>query len=566
MFENKYPYTDFSQLNLDWFLNKFKDLLAEQQRVSGRVQDLDETVQQFTTFVTNYFDDLDVQQEINNKLDAMVADGTLSALIAPLVGDDIQDSVTEWLNENVDPVGSAVVVDSSLSITGAAADAKVTGDDIGAINTTLNKLIEIYIEDGAAQSSVYYKKVTALNVNKKYAFDVTADASGTFKLEAGTTLSTSSMVDTIYEGAFEALVTKHISGYVPTGAYQYLRLSIASTGSWTVKVYEVYDNLAQIVSKNTSDISNAPVYKEISAADFVNAPYNSYIGNLDNGSIVRVTASYNALDYPQNKATTYTIITYGTPGNPCQIALSGNGLLFSRYKQAGGWSDWVTNNGIYTSNVVVASGSPYTDFNDFPVGSIVRVDTSNTLDNSPPGFNTIGHAELLPGPINAVCITYSETWYSPTYLCQICLIYRSLPAGDPRIAFRICTTIGGVKTWSAWSTLSEDGSLHATNKVVDINSYSTLTFDDFDDAPINTIYQVDYNVGSTIAHNPAPGKSGVLMTYAFSVSTRHGLVQTHFAFDNTPGTASMYFRYGFQQAPDVYAWTPWEKVNTTTQS
>lgn len=130
MFDNKYPYTDFSQLNLDWFLNKFKDLLAEQQRVSGLVQDLDETVQQFTTFVTNYFDDLDVQQEINNKLDAMVADGTLSALIAPLVGDDIQDSVTEWLNENVDPVGSAVVVDTTLSIAGAAADAEVTGKEI----------------------------------------------------------------------------------------------------------------------------------------------------------------------------------------------------------------------------------------------------------------------------------------------------------------------------------------------------------------------------------------------------------------------------------------------------
>lgn len=46
--------------------------------------------------------------------------------------------VTEWLNENVNPVGSAVVVDSSLSISGAAADAKVTGDQISGVTTSLS--------------------------------------------------------------------------------------------------------------------------------------------------------------------------------------------------------------------------------------------------------------------------------------------------------------------------------------------------------------------------------------------------------------------------------------------
>ena len=74
---NRYPYTDFHELNLDWFLGEFK-------KVMEKVDTLEETVQQFTDFVTNYFDNLDVQQEINNKLDQMAADGTLSALIQPL--------------------------------------------------------------------------------------------------------------------------------------------------------------------------------------------------------------------------------------------------------------------------------------------------------------------------------------------------------------------------------------------------------------------------------------------------------------------------------------------------
>lgn len=75
-FLNKYPYTDFHELNLDWFL-------AEFAKVTTKVEDLDTTVQQFTAFVTNYFDNLDVQQEINNKLNQMYADGSLAALIQP---------------------------------------------------------------------------------------------------------------------------------------------------------------------------------------------------------------------------------------------------------------------------------------------------------------------------------------------------------------------------------------------------------------------------------------------------------------------------------------------------
>lgn len=49
--------------------------------------------------------------------------------------EDIASTVTNWLEENVDPVGSAVVVDSSLSVSGAAADAKKAGDYIRRLNS-----------------------------------------------------------------------------------------------------------------------------------------------------------------------------------------------------------------------------------------------------------------------------------------------------------------------------------------------------------------------------------------------------------------------------------------------
>lgn len=92
-FENKYPYTDFHELNLDWFLARFKE-------VTDQVTTLDETVQQFTEFVTNYFDNLDVQEEINNKLNAMAADGSLSALIQPLFDEYKEDIDEEVATQN----------------------------------------------------------------------------------------------------------------------------------------------------------------------------------------------------------------------------------------------------------------------------------------------------------------------------------------------------------------------------------------------------------------------------------------------------------------------------------
>lgn len=96
---------------------------------------------QLQDWINSWFVNLDVQEEINKKLDSMVADGSFEALLHQAfdaqVSQQAANTTTAWLVANVTPTGSAVVVDKSLTIEGAAADAKITGDKINDISETV---------------------------------------------------------------------------------------------------------------------------------------------------------------------------------------------------------------------------------------------------------------------------------------------------------------------------------------------------------------------------------------------------------------------------------------------
>ena len=172
------------------------DVIANVDVLHDDVDGLRTAYIQLQNYVNSYFDNLDVQNEINKKLDDMADDGSLSALLSPIVatqiggvvgeqidavvgeqidasvGRQIDESVasqiatptatatTAWLTEHVTPVGGAVVVDDSLSIEGAAADAKACGDGLSRLNNALtdnsngNKQTESFsLAAGASHSS-----------------------------------------------------------------------------------------------------------------------------------------------------------------------------------------------------------------------------------------------------------------------------------------------------------------------------------------------------------------------------------------------------------------------------
>lgn len=139
-----------------FLVGKYNACLEAYGNITKLSTDIITACKQLQDWINSWFTNLDVQKEINKKLDSMVADGSFGTLLHKTFDTQINQqttsAVTTWLVANVTPTGSAVIVDKSLSISGAAADAKATGERIGLI-ATINKN---YFNQHNALSGYFY--------------------------------------------------------------------------------------------------------------------------------------------------------------------------------------------------------------------------------------------------------------------------------------------------------------------------------------------------------------------------------------------------------------------------
>jgi len=131
VYDDSLSYYEVLEKTVD-YLNK---VIEDDKNIIELVNNLETWVNENREYIDNYFENLNVQNEINVKLDEMVDDGTFGEIIDPILEQFEQDAmgnlsqqVSDWLEENITP--TTPVIDATLTVSGAGADAKVTGDEI----------------------------------------------------------------------------------------------------------------------------------------------------------------------------------------------------------------------------------------------------------------------------------------------------------------------------------------------------------------------------------------------------------------------------------------------------
>ena len=331
---NKYPYTDFHELNLDWFLARFKE-------VTDQVTTLDATVQQFTAFVTNYFNNLDVQQEINNKLDQMAADGTLAALIQPLFDEykteidaevGTQNTTINNQNNRITVLEGRMDTFASLPDGSTAGNAELLDIRVGADGTTYN----------SAGDAVRGQFDHAMTDRNTYAITSGSVNDNTY-LYTGMWYVANTFAD-LPVASYGNLIVFHNLRPASNGAT--VQMFIPTTGK------DIY--LRFITGSNWSSVSSVAWNKTTGADELARLMINRTVtGNdftysdLDD---VMQTGSYYITDMTTANLPESTVgvlvVTNGISndstgsGGKTQTYLTGTNRFYYRFKKAASFTDW----------------------------------------------------------------------------------------------------------------------------------------------------------------------------------------------------------------------------------
>lgn len=145
------------------YLNK---TMEDVETLNSDVVSLHTAYKQLQNFVNDYFDNLDVQEEINNKLDKMATDGTLLNIIRATISNE----TTKWLAANItNPTNPAV--DKSLTVQGAAADASMTGSLLSSLFSPNHNSLRENLGEGTTFTDGHYIDADGkIHVNAQYSY------------------------------------------------------------------------------------------------------------------------------------------------------------------------------------------------------------------------------------------------------------------------------------------------------------------------------------------------------------------------------------------------------------
>ena len=244
-----------------FLVGKYNACLEAYGNITKLSTDTITACKQLQDWINSWFDNLDVQEELNKKIDSMVQDGSFGKLLHQTFDTQINQqttsAVTAWLIANVTPTGSAVIVDKSLSIEGAAADAKETGKAlIGSIN--------VY----NASSATNYSDLNAVPCNRVILFT----NRGTYKLANAPTTNDGLFYSMTLNSNTSDKQTSAIQYYITNVSKEpntvYFRTKWGSTWSDWANYQHNIDNIeskAILGSINVYNASSAANYSDLNA-------------------------------------------------------------------------------------------------------------------------------------------------------------------------------------------------------------------------------------------------------------------------------------------------------------
>ena len=157
------PYDFNGTLSLE---NKFVVLFKTVKEMFDAQDTLVNSYKELHDFVNTYFDNLDVQKLINNKLDNMAHDGTLLNIIKP----SISNETTNWLAHNITKPTSPAI-DKSLTVQGAASDAFMTGSLLSSLFSPNSNYFREYLGEGITFTDGHYIDADGkVHVNTEYSY------------------------------------------------------------------------------------------------------------------------------------------------------------------------------------------------------------------------------------------------------------------------------------------------------------------------------------------------------------------------------------------------------------
>lgn len=604
---NPYVPGDPYSYDLKWIVDKLKEAISLYEPLNEKFDNLYD-------FVHDYFQGDVFEAQLDAALRVLASDGTLATIIQPLFDEfevDVNNELTIMRSRlssqenDIDTLSARMDTFASLPDGSTSGNAELLDIRVGADGKTWNTAGDavrgqIRIEESHLKAAYPYRDGSyytwnlgrTVNVNGAYRENQSTAATNILPIDTSEGLTVFNQCNITGMNDVETIM--HVNEYIGS---TWQKRTVLEVGDG-ITLDPTTDGIRFVFgyAANSGNIETQEDVETYFHAQIIYEP--SYQGELNdtNAQLEKaLTLSHTySTAIPDN--TDYDTLT--TPGNyfvstaahaqtmvNCPVRVSHRLIVMtasqsSTVKQiiianAQGLPIWVRENGAswnklavestslteYTAAVTGSTGLPFYDCNDAPLNSIYTVNAYASVTNLPPGNSNIGDAGAEPGTATGMLITFGGGTYSgATNTTQLYVMQASSPDTQPVICFRNKYYASETWEWTPWAKLAGMGFVRSTNTFIKESRIQagTALFDDMNDAPINSIVQVDLDAVS-LANNPLSGHSCVLATLSPSYISRHGSIQICLGIDIK---ARMFFRYGYQQTVDEFRWAPWREVDS----